>query len=231
VVDTIEARVIQSLKPKQNVKIYLKGESSSLSKERRLATITAFAGIMGISPEEIEVYAIYEGDIVFDLGVSAKGVERLYTHIQSNKAQLRLLGVKAALIERESGVIESWMVREGKFEMDSYLNPIAPDRVLKSFVPVPGIWRFHLIYLLVTMALGGAIFPFSQFISVLLISGVCAFGIILAFSKRLMAAHVLAAAIGLGTPIVVLANLLPAQTAIFFLLLIFGISMLRRFLF
>lgn len=230
-VDTIEARVIQSLKPKQNIKIYLKGDASPLSKERRLAAITALASIMDISPEEIEVYAIYEGDIVFDLGVPAKGVERLYSHIQANKAQLRLLGVKAALIERESGVIESWVVREGKFEMDAYLDPVSPDDVSKTFVPVSGIWRFHLIYLLVTMALGGAIFPFSQFISVLLISGVCAFGIILAFSKRVIAAHILAAAIGVGTPIVVFASLLPAQTAIFFLVLIFGISMIRRFLF
>ena len=128
-------------------------------------------------------------------------------------------------------MIESWMVRDGKFELDAYLDPIANGDNANAFVPIQGIWRFHLIYLLVTMVLGGAIFPFSQFISVLLISGVCAFGIILAFSKRLVAAHVLAAAIGLGTPVVVFASLLPAQTAIFFLLLIFGISMARRFFF
>ena len=227
----IGAGMTQGVKPKQNVKLYLKGGASSLPRERRLAAIGAFAGIMDILPEEIEVYAIYEGDIVFDLGVPVKAVERLHTLIESNNAPLRLLGVKAALIERESGVIESWMVRDGKFEMDAYLDPIANGNKSNIFAPVPGIWRFHLIYLLVTMAIGGAIFPFSQFISVLLISAVCAFGIILAFSKRLMAAHVLAAAIGLGTPVVVFASLLPAQTAIFFLLLIFGISMVRRFLF
>ena len=179
----LEPKVAETLKSKQNIKIYLHNEASSLSKERRLAAIAAFASIMDISPEEIEVYAIYEGELVFDLGVPAKGVERLHTHIQANNSQLRLLSVKAALIERASGKIESWMLRGGKFEMDAFLDPVAPDDVSRSFAPIPGIWRFHLIYLFVTLALGAAIFPFSQFISVLLISAVCAFGVILAFSK------------------------------------------------
>lgn len=228
---TLETRVLDDLKPKQNVKIYLQSNDSSLSRERRLAAIAAFASIMKILPKEIEVYTVYEENIAFEMGVPAKAVEHLRNHIQSNSAQLRLLGVHKAIIERESGVIESWIVQGGKFEMEAFLDPISTDDDSNTFMPIPDIWRFHLIYLLVTMAIGGAIFPFSQFASVLLISGVCAFGIVLAFSEQLMAAQVLAATIGLGTPIVVFARLLPAQTAILFLFLIFGISMVRRLLF
>ncbi|HEX9924709.1 MAG TPA: hypothetical protein VGD99_18785 [Anaerolineae bacterium] len=100
-----------------------------------------------------------------------------------------------------------------------------------KFEPVPGIWRFHLIYLVVTGAIGWSFFPYSAFASLFLISGVCIFGIFLAVYNQLLATHILALAIGLGTPVVVLAGLRPLPTLALLSLLIFGIILGRKILF
>ncbi len=100
-----------------------------------------------------------------------------------------------------------------------------------QFEPIPDIWRFHLIYMVVTIAMGWSAFPYVVFSSLFLIAGLCAFGLIVAYFRWFMTAHVLALAIGLGTPVVVFGGLLPSQTIIFFVCLIGGIFLGRRFLF
>ena len=100
-----------------------------------------------------------------------------------------------------------------------------------KFEPVPGIWRFHLIYLVVTGALAWSFFPYSAFASLFLISGVCIFGLFLAVYNQLLATHILALAIGLSTPVVVLAGLRPLPTLVLLSLLTFGIILGRKILF
>lgn len=100
-----------------------------------------------------------------------------------------------------------------------------------GFEPIPGIWRFHLIYLFVTVGLSWSFFPYALFASLFLVAGICMVGIFLAYYKQLLATHILALAIGLGTPIVVLARLWVIHTLILFLLLIFTIILIRHILF
>ncbi len=99
------------------------------------------------------------------------------------------------------------------------------------FIPIPGIWRFHLIYLVIISLMALSVFPFYLYVSLLIISGICVFGLLLSYFKRLLATQVLALAVGLGSPIVVFAVLLPAQTIILFLFLILGGTITRRALF
>lgn len=100
-----------------------------------------------------------------------------------------------------------------------------------QFEPLPGIWRFHLIYLVVTTAMGWSFFPYSSFASLFLIAVICLGGLVLACFQRLLATHILALAIGLGTPVVVIAGLLPFQTFTLFALLLLGIVLARKTLF
>lgn len=96
---------------------------------------------------------------------------------------------------------------------------------------VPGIWRFHAIYLCVTGVLALCFFPYALYISLFFIASACAMGIVLTASKRLLASHILALAIGLGTPVVVMGNFLPYQSIAFFGLLIGSIAGARKLLF
>ena len=99
------------------------------------------------------------------------------------------------------------------------------------FEPLPGIWRFHAIYLFVSASLGWSFFPYSVYASFLMISLVSAIGLILAFTEKQLVAHMLALAIGLITPAVALIRLVPLHTLIIFALLIFGIFRYRKVLF
>jgi hypothetical protein len=100
-----------------------------------------------------------------------------------------------------------------------------------QFEPIPGIWRFHLIYFFVTLAMGWSFFPYAVFASLLVIAGVCVVGLVLVYIRWFLATHILALAIGLGTPVVVFGGLLPLHTLILFFLLISGITMARKTLF
>jgi hypothetical protein len=100
---------------KQRVEIIRKGDFSSLSPDRWAAAIDAFAAVIGISPQDIEVYGVYEGSIVFDLGVSFKGAQRLRSLLEANNAELRLLEIEKVIFEEESGLIEEWILKDGEF--------------------------------------------------------------------------------------------------------------------
>lgn len=216
---------------KQKVQIHLQGAFGPSIDKRQSMVLEALAGLMGVSLDEIEVYNIYRGSVVFELGVPVAGVQKLRSYLLANNAQLRLVGIKKVFLERSSGKVEVWSLKQGRFELEASVDPDPGSSSGRGHMFVPGIWRFHVIYLFVTLLMGLAIFPYSQFISLLLLSGVCAFGIVLSVSRRFVAAHILAVAIGLGAPVVVFARLLPVQTVVFFLCLVIGLIMVRRFLF
>ena len=100
-----------------------------------------------------------------------------------------------------------------------------------QFKPIPRLWRFHLIYLVVTMALSWSMYPFPTSLSMFLVSMLCAVGILLDLMKKSMATHLLAVAIGLGTPMVLLAGLVPYQTMLFFACFVGWLYTLREYLF
>jgi len=101
--------------PKKRVQIIQKGDFSSLSADRWSAAIDAFAAVIGILPQDIEVYRVYEGSIVFDLGVPFKATQRLRSLLEANNPKLRLLKIEKVILEEESGLIEEWVLKDGGF--------------------------------------------------------------------------------------------------------------------
>jgi hypothetical protein len=81
-----------------------------------------------------------------------------------------------------------------------------------NFDPIPRIWRFHALYLLVCLGMGAAIFPFKSSISFFFLAGFCLVGVLLSAFGEERGAHILAASIGLATPIVYFGSLVPVQT-------------------
>lgn len=100
----------------RHIKIYVEGDFPSLSPDRQSAAIDAFAAIMGISAQQIQIYRVHEGSIVFDLGVPSSAVRQLGSLLQSNSARLHLLRVKRVILGIESGQTEQWVAVEKKFE-------------------------------------------------------------------------------------------------------------------
>ncbi len=119
----VPSQLIEDTNPKQRIQIYLQGEISSLSAERRSSIIDALAGLLRIPPGAIEVYQVYGGSIVFDLGLSTNAVQRLRSLLQSNNAQLRLLKIEKVILERKVGEIEVWIIKAGKFHLVASTQP------------------------------------------------------------------------------------------------------------
>jgi CHAT domain-containing protein/tetratricopeptide (TPR) repeat protein len=108
----------------QRVQIYLQGNFSLLTADRRSSIQDALAGMLRISPEDIDVYRVYEGSVVFDLGIPPNATQRLRSLLQTNSDQLHLLKVDKVILEKESGGIEEWIIKEGKFTLvTSILKP------------------------------------------------------------------------------------------------------------
>ncbi len=107
---------------KQKIEIFLKGDFSSLSTERRSAAIDALAAIMGITSKEIEIYSVSPGSIIFKLGVPSTAVEQFRLQLEANNAQLRLLNVEKAILHHKTGEIEEWVVKKGRFNLISSPN-------------------------------------------------------------------------------------------------------------
>lgn len=99
------------------------------------------------------------------------------------------------------------------------------------FQPIPGLWRFHVMYLLVTVAMGWSFFPYATALSLLLVAASCVAGIICSRLQWFMASHILALAIGLGTPVVIFAGLRWYYTVLMFLVLLAAIFVKRKSLF
>lgn len=105
--------------PLPRVQLIFRGDLS-LMVGRKDAIVDALAGLLRISPEAIEVYRIYEGSVVFELGIPSAAVQRLRSLLQSNNAQLRLLNVEKVIIGEKSGQqVEEWVVEVGKFYLVS----------------------------------------------------------------------------------------------------------------
>jgi hypothetical protein len=99
------------------------------------------------------------------------------------------------------------------------------------FEPIPGIWRFHLIYLLVTAALVWAFFPHRPYGSFIVVVGLCLAGLLLAHRRLEQASHILALAIGLGMPVVFFLRPSPLLTLGFFAAVIAAVFVARKILF
>jgi serine/threonine protein kinase len=113
----VTSELAEDITHKRRVTIYIKDDISSLSADRQSAAIDSFAGAMGISRQEIEVYRVYPGSIVFDLGIPPYSVQYLRSRLKSNSAQLRLLKVEKVILERGSGETEEWVIEEGKYNL------------------------------------------------------------------------------------------------------------------
>jgi len=103
--------------PIRRVQIYLQGDFSSLPPDRRSAVIDALAVLLKISTQTIEVYSVYEGSVVFDLGLPLTAFHRLGSLLEANNAHLRLLGIDRIILEKEAGEIEEWVVEKGRFSL------------------------------------------------------------------------------------------------------------------
>jgi hypothetical protein len=145
---------VKDTSPKRQVHIYIAGDFSSLPDGRQSAAIDAFAAVVGIPPQSIEVYRVYEDSVIFELGIPSEAVERLHSQLQSNNAQLRLLRISRIKLERESGETEEWVFKRGRLtlsvefvnrarELEMICNPGAP-----RFVVIDGAAGYGKTYLL-----------------------------------------------------------------------------------
>lgn len=192
---------------------------------RQSVALEALATVLKVSPTEVSpCQAAVQSDNGVNVDLPVRAVARLRTLMQNNNGQLRLLGLKNVILEGEPGTIEKWCVSNGRFDLETSAAAV------ETFEPVPRIWLYHVIYLVVTVLLAASIVRFSTLVaaSLLLISAICVAGIGLARRRRYLAAHLLAVAIGLGAPLVVCARLLPLQTLLLFLALILGTYIFRR---
>ena len=197
---------------------------------RTESVLGAFAATLNLGLDDLDVRRAAptaQTDIGFNIRLPGEAVARLSNLLQTNNGQLRLLGISNVIFEPEAGTIEKWSVQNGRFDLE--LSTPISDQVK----PVPRIWLFHLIYLVVMVMLAASVLRFSYLVSVslLVIAGVCMVGITLARVGRGLAAHILAVSVGLGAPIVVCAKLLPMQTVVLFGLLLLSVFTLRRVLF
>jgi hypothetical protein len=96
---------------------------------------------------------------------------------------------------------------------------------------MPCFWCFHLFYWIVTAALSWAFFPRQTYSSFLLVAGLCLVGLLLARRRYERAAHILALAIGIGTPVVVFLRPSPLLTLAFFVVVIAAAFAVRKTLF
>ena len=99
-----------------------------------------------------------------------------------------------------------------------------------QFDPIPRLWRFHLIYLVVTLALSWSIYPFPTSLSMLVISCLCVSGIWCDVRNQDMSSYILAIVVGLGTPVVLFTRIVPYQTILFLSCLIAFFFLLREHL-
>jgi hypothetical protein len=122
---------------RQRVQIYIQGELPLLSAERQKAIIDALAGLMGIASQEIQVYRIYAGSIVFDLGIPENGVQHLRSLLQSNSAQLRLLKIEKIIFEPGVQGKENWLFKNGIFRSSEMTKRITERKTIMTDKEIP----------------------------------------------------------------------------------------------
>ncbi len=125
---------------KHHAEIRLQGNFSSVSADTTQAAINAFAAIMGISPNDIELKSIAPGSVILNLEIPADGMETLRMRLRANSAQLRLLGIERLTLALPSGAIESWIFLDGKFQVTAPSAVPPPPPKSPSFLRK--LWRF-----------------------------------------------------------------------------------------
>jgi hypothetical protein len=101
----------------------------------------------------------------------------------------------------------------------------------EEFKPVPGIWRFHFIYLVVMLIMAWGAHPFPVFTSLLLVGAVCVAGLLLAQFRQELATHMVATVVGLSSPIIFFAQLGVWVSLGVIAVLSAGIILFRKWLF
>lgn len=122
---------------KQRARIQLQGDFSNVSADTAKAAINAFAAIMGISPNEVDLLGITAGSIILDLAVPAHGMEALRARLRDNSAQLRLMNIEQISLTLATGAIEAWVFADGAFRL---AQPPAP--VPQSPSCLRRVWHF-----------------------------------------------------------------------------------------
>lgn len=102
---------------------------------------------------------------------------------------------------------------------------------MEPFEPIPKLWRFHALYLFVTLAMGWSVYPFSGWESIFLTAALCLTGLIFAYFDLPMPVHILATVVGLSTPIVFLIRPAWPTTAVFLTIFILVVTAFRKYLF
>ena len=100
-----------------------------------------------------------------------------------------------------------------------------------EFEPIDGLWRFHLIYLILMVILGMSFFPEKLYLSFLVVSGVALVGLLAARINWHLTSHVFAVVIGLLSPVIFFASLLWWHTAVILLIMIVLGFVLKGYLF
>jgi len=110
----------------RRAQIYLDGNFATVSTEVKQAAIDAFAAVMGISPQEVKLFGVSAGSIIFDVGIPPEGADRLHRQLQRNSAQLRLLNVQRVSITMPGGTTQIWHYDDGQFRQIETPPPPTP---------------------------------------------------------------------------------------------------------
>ena len=100
----------------KTIRLHLQGDYTALSQTARAEAIEAIATVLNLSPQDIDVFKIYEaGGIVFELGIPPLAVEHLGSLLQANDVKLHHLKVEHAVLPKESDETETWVLEGGRF--------------------------------------------------------------------------------------------------------------------
>ena len=219
----------------QQVHIDFRPDFAARSADRQAATLSALANLFDIPAEWVKLRADHRGakvDLAADPG------EDLPTLLHSNSGSLRLLGVERVMLAQASGNVQVWVLERGQFYLAASIqltetNDQDAPQVDDDFEPVPRIWLFHVIYLVVTTMLAASMFQYSASLalSMFMVAIMSLGGVLLARLRHSRSAHILALTVGVSAPIILCTRMLPYQTIIFISLLVLGIFLARRTLF
>lgn len=88
-----------------------------------------------------------------------------------------------------------------------------------NFRPIEGLWRFHLIYMIVMLIMAWSFFPIITYQSFLMVGLFAFVGLVSFAGKWQLVSHILAVVIGLVSPIIFFAQVGWWQTIVLILIL------------
>ena len=124
---------------KQRARIQLQGDFSSVSADTAKAAVNAFAAIMGISPNDVDLLVVASGSIILDLGIPATAMATLRALLRANIAQLRLMNTERATLALQNGSIEERDFLDGQFQITHPSAPPPAPPASPSFLGK--VWR------------------------------------------------------------------------------------------